>query len=152
MNIVLCEVGQTGVSGLESWSPFCLKVHRALRAAGLPYTSRHGTMPADFKHLNPAGQVPVLLVDDEPVYDSTRILERILELAPKAFDASAEAWLWEDWADRALYGYVVASRWADPKNWPLLRDAYFGQAPWLVRSFVAPAVRRRVMRALEGRD
>lgn len=152
MNIVLCEVGQTGVPGLESWSPFCLKVHRALRAAGLRYTSRHGTMPADFQHLNPAGQVPVMLVEGEPIYDSTRILERILELAPEAFEASAEAWLWEDWADRALYGYVVASRWADPKNWPLLRDTYFGTAPWLVRTFVAPAVRRRVMRALEGRD
>jgi glutathione S-transferase len=152
MNIVLCEVGPTGVPGLESWSPFCLKVHRALRTAGLPYESRHGRMPSDFEHLNPAGQVPVLLVDDVPIYDSTRIIEKILELAPTCLAVSAEAWLWEDWADRALNGYVVASRWADPKNWPLLRDMYFGEAPWLVRSFVAPAVRRRVMKALEARD
>jgi glutathione S-transferase len=152
MNIVLCEVGQTGVPGLESWSPFCLKVHRALRTAGLPYTSRHGRMPSDFEDLNPAGQVPVLLVDGTPVADSTRIIEKILELAPSAFAVSAEAWLWEDWADRALNGYLVAARWADPKNWPLLRDMYFGKAPWFVRSFVAPAVRRRVINALEARD
>lgn len=152
MNIVLCEVGQTGVPGLESWSPFCLKVHRALRIAGLPYTSRHGQMPAEFKDLNPAGQVPVLVVDDTPVFDSTRILQKILELAPNAFEVSAEAWLWEDWADRALNGYVVAARWADPKNWPLLRDQYFGNAPWFVRAFIAPAVRRRVMNALVARD
>ena len=152
MNIVLCEVGQTGVPGLESWSPFCLKVHRALRTAGLSYESRHGRMPADFKDLNPAGQVPVLVVDGKPISDSTRIVEKILALAPQAFSVSAEAWLWEDWADRALNGYVVAARWADPKNWPLLHDMYFGKAPWFVRSFVAPAVRRRVLKALEARD
>lgn len=152
MNIVLCEVGQTGVPGLESWSPFCLKVHRALRIAGLTYTSRHGQMPAEFKELNPAGQVPVLVIDGVPVVDSTRILQKILELAPHAFEVSAEAWLWEDWADRALNGYVVAARWADQKNWPILRDMYFGKAPWFVRAFVAPVVRRRVMKALEARD
>lgn len=152
MNIVLCEVGQTGVPGLESWSPFCLKAHRALRIAGLAYESRHGRMPSDFKDLNPAGQVPVLLVDGKAVFDSTRIIEKILELAPNAFAVSSEAWLWEDWADRSLNGYVVAARWADPKNWPLLRDMYFGKAPWLVRSFVAPAVRHRVVKALEARD
>lgn len=152
MNIVLCELGQTGIAGLESWSPFCLKVHRALRIAGLTYTSRRGQMPADFKKLNPAAQVPVLIVDGAPVADSTRILQKILELAPNAFEVSAEAWLWEDWADRALNGYLVAARWADPKNWPLLRDMYFGAAPWFVRAFVAPAVRRRVMERLESRD
>jgi glutathione S-transferase len=152
MKIVLCEVGQTGVPGLESWSPFCLKVHRALRVAGLAYESRHGRMPSDFKDLNPAGQVPVLVVDDVPIFDSTRIMEKILELAPHAFAGSAEAWLWEDWADRALNGYLVAARWADPKNWPLLRDMYFGKAPWFVRAVVAPAVRRRVMKVLQARD
>jgi glutathione S-transferase len=152
MNIVLCEMGQTGVPGLESWSPFCLKVHRALRAAGLAYESRRGRTPSDFKDLKPAGQEPVLLVDGKPVFDSKRIMEKINELAPNAFAVSAEAWLWEDWADRSLNGYVVAARWADPKNWPLLRDMYFGKAPWLVRSFVAPAVRRRIVKALEARD
>lgn len=152
MNIVLCEIGQTGIPGLESWSPFCLKAHRALRVAGLDYTSRRGRAPSDFRDLNPSGQVPVLVVDDRPVADSTRILERILAIVPSAFDASAEAWLWEDWADRALSGYLVAARWADPKNWPVVRDAYFAGAPWFVRAFIAPAVRRRVIGSLVARD
>lgn len=150
--LVLCEVGETGVTGLESWSPFCLKVHRALRAAGLRYTSRHGKMPSEFKRLNPAAQVPVLLLGGEPVCDSTRILARIADLAPSAFDTSAEAWLWEDWADRSLNGYLVAARWADEKNWGLLRDRYFGKAPWFVRAIVAPAIRRRVLASLLARD
>lgn len=114
--LVLCELGETEAPGLESYSPFCLKVHRALRAAGLAYSSRRGRMPSDFRSLNPTAQVPVLLVGDEPVCDSTRIVERIVAMAPGA------------------------------------RDAYFGRAPWLVRTVVAPAIRRRVMRGLVVRD
>ena len=34
--------------GVESFSPFCLKAHRALKAAGLPYQRRHGSRPATF--------------------------------------------------------------------------------------------------------
>lgn len=152
-SLVLCEIGTTGIEGLETYSPFCLKVHRALRATGLSYTSRHGRMPADFKDVNPAAQVPVLLVDGEPVADSTRILARITELAPGALEpkdprARAEAWLWEDWADRSLASFVVAARWADDRNWPELREAFFGKAPWFVRKLIAPSIRRRVVAGL----
>jgi glutathione S-transferase len=146
-------MGPTQEPGLESYSPFCLKVHRALKLAGLLYTSRQGTMPRDFRHLNPAGQVPVLLHGDEPVFDSTRILVRVAELAPGALDAGgAEAWLWEDWADRALSGYTVAARWADRRNWAAVRDVFFRGAPWFVRRFVAPAIRKRVEASLVARD
>ena len=79
--LVLCELADASEYGVESWSPFCLKAHRALRAAGLSYTRRHGRMPGEFVKENPLGQVPVLLVDGEPVADSTRILRRIEEIA-----------------------------------------------------------------------
>jgi len=143
--LVLCEVGDR--------SPFCLKVRRALIAAGLSYESRLATMPSAFKALNPTGQVPVLLVGEEPVCDSTVILARIAsDLAPGAFRTDAESWLWEDYADRALNGYLVAARWADDANWPRVLDAYFGKAPWFVRKLVAPRIRKRVLGALAARD
>ena len=66
--------------------------------------------------------------------------------------ARAEAWLWEDYADRAINGYLVAARWADPRNWPLVREAYFKGAPWFVRALVAPRIRSRVLAALVARD
>lgn len=158
--IVLCELGETGIDSVQSYSPFCLKVHRALGATGLEYTSRHGA-PHSFRALNPAAQVPILLVGDEVVSDSTRILERIEQLAkatgrpslvPKEPRARAEAWLWEDYADRALNGYLVAARWADDRNWPLVREAYFKGAPWFVRKWIAPHLRRKVVSALVARD
>ena len=158
--ILLCELGETTIEGLQSYSPFCLKVHRALTLSGLDYASRRG-QPSSFRHLNAAAQVPVLLVDDEVVTDSTRILARIDQLSvetggptllPRDARARAEAWLWEDHADRALSGYVVAARWADARNWPLVREAYFRGAPWFVRAIIAPRIRSRVLAGLVARD
>ena len=158
--IVLCELAETGIDSVQSYSPFCLKVHRALGLAGVSYTSRRGA-PGDFRALNAAAQVPVLLVDDEVITDSTRILARIDRLAiangrpslvPVDPRARAEAWLWEDYADRALNGYLVAARWADDRNWPMVREAYFAGAPWFVRKLVAPMLRRKVLSALVARD
>ena len=156
-HLVLCETSDTGIDGLESYSPFCLKVHRALRVAGLTYERRHGKRPSDFKAFNPIGQVPVLLVDGEPVHDSTRILQRIDAMTgalTRGLDARqrGEAWLWEELADTALNGFLVSARWADERNWPLVKEAYFGRAPWFVRALIAPKLRRTVVSALVNRD
>src|SRR5580658_4268222 len=100
-NLVLCELADASAHGLESFSPFCLKAHRALRAAGLPYERRHGQQPRSFLKENPLGQVPILLVDGEPVADSTRIVRRIERIAGRLggedgemnAKEEAEAWL-----------------------------------------------------------
>ena len=156
-SLILCELADAGADGLESHSPFCLKIHRALRLAGLPYQRRHGQRPDAFRAQNPAGQVPVLLVDGAPVADSTRILERIDALTgtfSRGLDARtrAEAWLWEDFADTSLNGFLVAARWGDERNWPLVREAYFRGAPWPVRALVAPQIRKGVLKSLVARD
>jgi glutathione S-transferase len=151
-NLILCELADTKLATVESYSPFCLKAHRALKAAGLSYQRRHGGRPDSFKPYNPTGQVPVLLVDGAPVADSTEIVKRIVALRPDALAADAEAWLWEEFADTALYGFVVASRWADDRNWPLTRAAYFGGIPAPVRALVVPRLRKRVIGTLVARD
>jgi len=155
--LILCELASTDIAGMESYSPFCMKVHRALKAAGLAYTSIHGTRPADFKKLNPAGQVPVLLVDGEPIFDSSRILQKIDELAPGAIAPTdpalrSEAYLWEELADTSLNGFLVAARWADDRNWTKTKEAYFSDMPAIVRVLVVPKIRARVLRNLETRD
>ena len=106
----------------------------------------------DFRKENPRAQVPVLMVDGKPLADSSAILAFIVEQHPEAISATAEEWLIEDWADTALNGFLVASRWADERNWERVREAYFGQAPWFVRTLVAPMVRRSVMKNLVARD
>lgn len=156
--LVLCELDRPALPRHESYSPYCVKVHRALKAAGLRYTSRHGQTPASHSDVSKLGQVPVLLVDGQPVPDSTQILARLATLTPTpawaAVDASihAEALLWEELADTALGGFLMAARWADDRNWPLLRELFFGGAPWPVRHIIGPAIRRRIVGGLVGRD
>jgi glutathione S-transferase len=150
--LVLCELEDAKVAGIESFSPFCLKAHRALKAAGLPYERRHGSRPAAFGNYNPSRQVPVLLVDGEAVADSTEILRRILTLRPGALEAEPEAWLWEELADTALNGFLVAARWADDRNWPTTRNAYFAKMPSLIRALVPPRLRKHVVGNLVARD
>lgn len=151
--LTLCELADGSAWGVDSLSPFCLKIHRALKIAGLPYDRRHAANPASFKPLNPTGQVPVLVQDGQPaIPDSTAILRRILELAPGRIEAGPEHWLWEELADTALSGFVVAARWADDANWPGVRQAYFPTMPAPVRSLVGGFLRRRIVGGLHARD
>jgi glutathione S-transferase len=157
-HLALCELEDPDMPGLETFSPCCLKAHRALKLAGLPYERIHGARPDSFKHHNPLGQVPVLLVDGSPICDSTAILRRVVELVPTAFDAGLDArglgerWLWEELADTTFGGFVVAARWADERNWPIVREKYFGQTPWFVKTLIAPRIRARVTAGLVARD
>jgi glutathione S-transferase len=155
--LTLCELADAGLEGIESYSPFCLKTHRALRYAGLAYERRFGQRPADFKDHNPAGQVPVLLVGQEAIADSTRILERLDAMSgvfTRDLDARqrAEAWLWEEFADTALNGFLVSARWAFDENWSVVCQTYFGAAPWFVQKLIAPKLRQKVIRTLIARD
>ncbi len=144
--LVLCELADASAYGVESFSPFCLKVHRALQAAGLSYERRHGRMPG-FAEGDPASdRCPSSSSTTSPsptrptsCGGSRRSRDRsAASLDPRT---RAEAWLWEELADTSLNGFLVAARWADDRNWPAVRQAYFGRAPWLVRALVAPRSR-----------
>ena len=155
--LILCELGVSEIESIESYSPFCVKVHRALKAAGLTYERRHENNPGSYKHLNPSAQVPVLLVDGVPLADSTRIVARISELGVRRLIPAdprerADALLWEELADTSLNGFLVASRWADPDNWPLVCEAYFAAMPSLLRAIIPGRIRAGVLKALHSRD
>ena len=140
-----------------SYSPFVLKVDRALKLAKLPFSHERVDFPRIAK-LNPKGQLPVLLVDAEVVSDSTTILQRIEQLAPGSLNAGldgsrlAEAWLWEELADTALYPQVLATRWADARGWPVARQAFFAGFPPVARDLIAGFVRRKTLSGLVARD
>ena len=156
--LTLCEFPETLVPGVETMSPFVLKVRRALKVAGLEYDSWRVNDPGKLKKVNPAGQAPVLLVEGAPVADSTRILAKIEELVPGRFTRDpdprvrAEALLWEEFADTSLSGFLVAARWADDDNWPRSRAVNFRTAPWFVQKLIAPRVRARIVSGLVARD
>jgi glutathione S-transferase len=157
--LTLCDFpASTGQARWASFSPFVLLVARALRVANLPFKHEQIDMMR-LRSLNRVGQLPVLRVGEEHVADSTLIMHRINDvLAPgsltRGLDARgvAEAWLWEEFADTALYPQVLATRWADERGWPVPRDAFFGGLPPVVRTVVANLVRKKTLGALVGRD
>lgn len=156
--LVVCDFpAETHTAGWSSFSPFVLEIDRALGLAKLPF-SRHHVNMMKLKELNPLGQLPVLLIGEEKVADSTRILQRIEALAPGSMTGGlsarelAEAWLWEEFADTALYPYVLATRWADDRGWPIPREAFFKTIPAAVRFIVAAMVRNQTKKKLVARD
>lgn len=147
----------TGHPRWSSFSPFVLEVERGLRLSQLPFERATPSM-MQIRKLNPVGQLPVLAVDSENVADSTAILRRIDALCSGALvrgltkEQSAEAWLWEEFADTALYPFVLATRWADDRGWPVPRDAFFGSIPFPLRPLIANGIRKRVIKRLVERD
>jgi glutathione S-transferase len=148
---------ETGLTNWASFSPFVLTVQRALVLAKLPY--RIDKLPMlRIKKYNPTGQLPVLMIDSEAVADSTMIMHRIERLAPGSLTAGldpravAEAWLWEEFADTALYPQVLVTRWVDERGWPTPRRAFFAGMPPLVRDVIASMVRRKMKENLANRD
>lgn len=101
-------------------SPFVEKVHRALALKGLPYTLVPPVSPTDFKRWNPTtGKMPVLDLDGERTFDSTRIMRRLDEIVPDPPlyatdpDGAARQRFIEDWSDESFYWYVMALRWTE---------------------------------------
>jgi len=156
--LVLCDFPATPPeAGYESFSPFVIKAARTLRFAGLTFEHRYLPI-SQVRKLSPTGQLPVLLVGDEVVADSTAIARFVEERVPGSLTGGldargvAEAWLWEDFADTSLYPFVLATRWVDDRGWPVPRTAFFGSIPAPLRSIVAGAVRRGVIKNLVERD
>jgi glutathione S-transferase len=156
MNITLCEIVTPADAAVDSYSPFCLKVRRALYTLGYDFELWQAANPATFKLINESKQVPIMIVDGNVISDSTAILRKLSDMSnrfvPSDRKLGGQAWLWEDYADRALNGYLVAARWASDDNWPTTCSAYFGGAPWFVRKLIAPQLRKKVVSNLVARD
>jgi glutathione S-transferase len=151
----LFELPHASTTAGPSYSPFCNKVHAALRYLGVPYQRIHASRPD--AHGGKNGQVPILEINGERIEDSTAILQRLVAMYPERLcpadpTLAAQAWLWEQFSDTALNGYLVAARWADDQNWPMVRKAYFSEMPKPVFAVVPNLLRRRVKKALLARD
>lgn len=113
--VVLYQYPRAG--RLESISPFCVKVQRALRYKQVEFRIENLALGYQIRRANPRGRLPAADIDQERVHDSSDIL-RALErrfperpLFPTDPQTQAEALLLEDWADEVLYPYLLYWRW-----------------------------------------
>lgn len=105
------------VPGLESASPFCVKVHWALRYKRLPFEAISMADRAAVGALNPRSKLPALSYGDTTVADSSDII-RFLEqrhpeprLYPRDPALRAMAMILEDWGDESIYWHLGYERW-----------------------------------------
>ena len=105
------------ITGLDSASPFCMKIHWALRYKRLPYDPVTMADRAAVLALNPRAKLPAIKFGDTIVADSTDIMRIIEERnpEPRLFPADpalrARAIVLEDWGDESLYWHLVYERW-----------------------------------------
>jgi glutathione S-transferase len=149
-----------GGGRLESASPYCVKVGRALRFKGLRFTTRDVSLPPR-RDVNPARKLPVLVWDGEAIADSSRIL-RVLDerhpepaLVPEGPAERALAHLLEDWADEALYWMLLYLRWMVPENAGRMKALFAASMrpplAWVGPSLVAHVIRRALRSQGMGR-
>jgi glutathione S-transferase len=133
-------------------SPFVEKVIRGVQRKGLTWELIEPKSPTDLEKWNPqTGKMPVADFAGERLFDSTFILRRLDELVPNPPLVSddpvvaAHQRQIEDWADEALYWYVMAFHWT-PKNAAANAGRMLGRmrVPALLRPLLAPLVARRI--------
>lgn len=142
--------------GLErggTFSPPCAKVQMALRFKGLEFEIKNLHSPMEAKRYNPRGRVPVLLIGEERVVDSTDILTELDRrwpdppLLPDDPEARVQAKILEDWADEVLYFYGLYYRWLIPENFERMRTKVLSRQPipirWVLPTIAIREVRKR---------
>ena len=136
--------------GVPNPSPFCMKAEILLKMAELPYESEFARDPRK----GPKGKLPAIEDDGVLIGDSELIrghLERNYGVDfDKGLDEEERAvgHAFARMLEERTYWAVVYSRWIDPRNWPRLREAFFGGLPPPVRAVVPHLIQRRVRNSL----
>lgn len=146
-------VGMRPVWGLQSPSPFCLKLETWLRMAGIPYDPISLEKPPRSK----TGKVPYLLLNDGATLADSNLIIRTLA-SERGIDLQGRQTPEEQarthailrLVEESLYFAAVWERWMLPEYWPITRDGYFGTLPAPLRSVFAGLVRRKLKAALHG--
>jgi glutathione S-transferase len=146
-------VGMRPVWGLQSPSPFCLKLETWLRIAGIPYEPISLDKPPRSK----TGKVPYMLLDKgATLADSNDIIrtlagERGIDLdRGRTLEEQARGHAVLRLVEESLYFAAVWERWMLPEFWHITRDGYFGSLPGPLRAVFAALVRRKLKAALHG--
>lgn len=140
-----------GRDGLESLSPFCMKVEAYLKLTRTPYRAVTGNI---FKA--PKGKLPFIVDQGEIVADSAAILERFEARREERLDAgmsstdAALARVIVRTFEEGLYFVLLWNRWLDDRCWAVVAPTFFGMLPPPLRWTVPGLVRRKVRAALVG--
>lgn len=138
--------------GLVDPSSLVLKVDAYLRMADIPFNRN-----TDANNLNiaPKGKLPFINDTGKIIADSQFIFEHLKENYVDLDEnlnkqEKAQAYLVTKSLDENLYFCLVYSRWICDDTWPLVKQAFFGHLPIVLRSLIPALVRKKVKRNLIG--
>lgn len=135
--------------GEPSASSFSTKAIYMLNMAGVTWTRENTNDPRKW----PKGKLPAITVDGQIIGDSDNIrawLESTgadLNKGLSDIDRSTARALIR-MAEEHLYFNVVMDRWGNDAVWPVIRDAYFRDVPWVLRGLVTNGLRKKLMRGM----
>jgi len=141
-----------GAWGLQSISPFCLKLDLYLKLAEIPYEVVIEGAP--FK--GPKRKAPWIEHDGRVIGDSSLIIDYLNRTFDVDLDAGltpaqrATARAMRAMIDENLYWVVIYERWIDRDNFASFRHTVLGAVPLPLRLLVAPLARRGVRRQFVG--
>lgn len=137
--------------GLNDASPFVLKIDTFLRLAKIEF-ERIDNPTNLFKA--PKNKLPYIEDGDERVADSYFILKYLEKKYDVSFDShlSDEQKAYSNLIIRAieehLYFCIVYSRWVRDDTWPILKKAFFGKMPPLLKNIAPRFARKGVIDSL----
>jgi glutathione S-transferase len=144
------------VLGRESASPFCVKMHYALRYKHIPFEVINLNSPTQVKKYNIRGKLPVTSYDGTLIADSSEIIRRLEEnhrepwLYPENERERAYALLLEDWADESFYWHVVYENWLVDDQYDKFATEIFSTMPAILRPVIKVVARRQARASLIG--
>jgi glutathione S-transferase len=134
-----------GADGLESLSPFCMKVEVYLELQNMPYEST-GADPRKA----PKGKLPFIEIDGKRIADSTFIFEALEKKAETPLDRGldaagrAQAHALKRLFEESLYWCILWSRWVDEPGWVHFKKVIDGFVPAALRWLVPGMIRKKV--------
>ena len=133
--------------GVPNPSPFCIKLETWLRMAELPYRVKLCVDPRK----GPNGKIPFVEIDGRRLGDSELIIAELsgrfgIDL-DKGLDATdrAAAHAFQRMIEEHLYWIAVYGRWMEDGPFEVLKRAFFGKLPPVMRQ-IAPVIIRRSVR------
>lgn len=135
---------------LPNVSPFCMKLETYLRMVSVPYENVYLFDPRK----SPTGKLPFIKDDGIVIADSSLIIDYLkqknndmdLGLTPLQ---QAQGLAVQRMLEEHLYWALLYSRWVDPSNWPITRDAFFGHLRGISRVMLPNLIHRKMLKQIK---
>ncbi len=138
--------------GVKDPSPMVLKVDAYLRMAKISFNVSN---KSNNLQKAPKGKLPFIVDDGKTIADSQFIFEYLKENYVNldenlTKEEQAQVYLLTKSLDENLYFCLVYSRWMCEETWQIVKKAFFGKLPPVIKSIVPNIVRKKLKRNLEG--